>query len=58
MAQNRNFGKGDGKGGIQYAPSVFNEGGQIVVPNPLDEEVYFSRGWLKVVDVKPEVGEN
>lgn len=58
MAQNRNFGKGDSKGGIQYAPSVFNEDGQIVVPNPLDEEAYFSRGWLKVVDVKPEVREN
>ena len=37
---------------------MFNEGGQIVVRNPLDEEAYFSRGWLKVVDVKPEVGEN
>ena len=58
MAQNRNFGKGDGKGGIQYAPSVFNENEQIIVPNPFDEEIYFARGWLKVVDIKPEVGEN
>ena len=55
---NRNFGRSDGKGGIQYAPSVFNEDGQIIVPNPLDEEIYFARGWLKVVDVKPAVGEN
>ena len=53
MAYNRNFGVGDGKGGIQYAPSVFNEGGQIIVPNPLDEAIYFARDWLKVVDVKP-----
>lgn len=37
---------------------MFNENGQIIVPNPLDEEIYFARGWLKVVDTKPEVEEN
>ena len=39
--------------GIKYAPRVFKEDNVIFVPREDDDEAYFARGWLKVIDKKP-----
>lgn len=52
----REFGKRLENGDIQYAPTEFDDGhGGVVVPEPEDDEAYYSRGWLKVVDIQPNV---
>ena len=38
---------------IQYAPRKFIENGSLIVPREIDDEFYFSRGYFKVVDIKP-----
>jgi hypothetical protein len=50
--ENKNYAKlVDGK--IQYAPRKFIENGSLIVPREIDDEFYFSRGYFKVVDIKP-----
>jgi hypothetical protein len=40
---------------FEYAPRSFRENGAIIVPRIDDDIAYFSRGWLKVIDVRPEI---
>lgn len=51
---NKNYGKKNQNGSIEFAPRKFVEDGNIFVPRIDDDEAYASRGWLKIVDVKPE----
>lgn len=54
--ENREFGKKIGEHDIQYAPYYLeDEHEQKFVPEPGDDEAYYSRGWLKVVDIEPNV---
>lgn len=54
---NKNYGRlsrsHENPGVFEYAPRSFKEGSSIIVPKIDDDEAYFSRGWLKVIDVKP-----
>ena len=50
--ENRNYAKlVDGK--IQYAPRKFIENNSLIVPREIDDGFYFSKGYFKVIDVKP-----
>lgn len=51
---NKNYGKLTSSNGIQYAPRSFHENDQLVVPRIDDDQAYFSRGWYRVVNVKPQ----
>lgn len=50
---NKNYGKASGSTGIEYAPRAFHENDSLVVPRVDDDEAYASRGWYKVINVKP-----
>ena len=50
--ENKNYAKlVDGK--IQYAPRTFIENNSLIVTREIDDDFYFSRGYFKVIDVKP-----
>lgn len=51
---NKNYGKLTSSNSIQYAPRSFRENDSLVVPRIDDDEAYFSRGWFKVINNKPE----
>lgn len=53
MADNRRYGRARA-GGIEYAPRVFSENGQVFVPREDDDQAYISRDWFKVVERRPE----
>lgn len=51
---NKNYGRLTPSKGIQYAPRSFRENDSLVVPRVDDNEAYFSRGWYKIVNIKPQ----
>lgn len=51
---NKNYGKLTSSNSIQYAPRSFRENDSLVVPRIDDDEAYFTRGWFKVINNKPE----
>ena len=51
---NKNYGKLTSSNSIQYAPRSFHENDSLVVPRIDDDQAYFSRGWYKVVNNKPQ----
>ena len=51
---NKNYGKLSSTNSIQYAPRTFRENDQLFIPRIDDDEAYFARGWLKIVDTKPQ----
>lgn len=51
---NKNYGKRKQDGSIEYAPRKFVENGNIFVPRIDDDQAYALRGWLKIIDIKPE----
>lgn len=51
---NKNYGRLTPSKGIQYAPRSFHENDSLVVPRIDDDEAYFSRGWYKVINIKPQ----
>lgn len=53
MALNKNYGNLTASGSITYAPRSFLENGSLFVPRIDDDDAYISRGWYKVVNVKP-----
>lgn len=51
---NRRYGKNTSGTAIEYAPRTFRENGAVIAPRIDDDEVYHSRGWFTIVDMKPE----
>lgn len=51
---NKNYGKLTSSNSIQYAPRSFRENDSLVVPRIDDDQAYLTRGWYKVVNVKPQ----
>lgn len=50
---NKNYGRASGNAGIEYAPRAFHESDSLVVPRIDDDEAYASRGWYRVINVRP-----
>ena len=51
---NKNYGKLTSSNSVQYAPRSFRENDSLVVPRIDDDQAYLTRGWYKVVNVKPQ----
>ena len=52
--RNKNYGKLTSSNSNQYAPRSFRENDSLVVPRIDDDQAYLTRGWYKVVNVKPQ----
>lgn len=50
---NKNYGNLTTAGSIQYAPREFRENGQLFVPRIDNDDAYLSRGWYKIINIKP-----
>ena len=55
MTTNKRYGNLKNNNAIEYAPRSFVlDDGSVFIPKEDNDEAYFSHGWSKIVDERPE----
>lgn len=53
MKENKNYAKLLDDNKLEYAPHSFKDGTKTIVPQVINDQFFFSRGYYKVIDNKP-----